>query len=171
MVAYAVAAIVLLLCGISILLYSPWTQTLIRDGALKMLNKGEGLEFALDSFRLRFPAIINLDGLLLKQNGDTLVAARSAHVDISLLPLLRGKVSINEALLSEARYRSGAPDSAMYMTIAADSIALAPASVTLSDMDINLEEGAIRGGRLALYLYPDTAEPKPPSAPDRKSVV
>ena len=165
MVAYAVAAIVLLLCGISILLYSPWTQTLIRDGALKMLNKGEGLEFALDSFRLRFPAIINLDGLLLKQNGDTLVAARSAHVDISLLPLLRGKVSINEALLSEARYRSGAPDSAMYMTIAADSIALAPASVTLSDMDINLEEGAIRGGRLALYLYPDTAEPKPPSAP------
>jgi len=36
-VAYAVAAIVLLLCGISILLYSPWTQTLIRDGALKML--------------------------------------------------------------------------------------------------------------------------------------
>lgn len=169
-VAYTAIAIVLLLCGILILVYSPWSQNLIREGVVNILNRGDGLELTLDTFRLRFPIDIELGGLALKQNGDTLVAARSARVGLAVLPLLTGRISLDRAVLCDARYRMGAPDSAMYMTIDADSIALEPASVALGNMDISLDEGTIRGGRLGLWLNPDTSAPKPPSQPTKMRI-
>ncbi|MCM1067046.1 MAG: translocation/assembly module TamB [Muribaculaceae bacterium] len=163
-------ALVLLLCGIVLLLYSPWSQEMMRQAALKIVNKGDGTELSLDSFRLRFPLNVAIGGLAMTQQGDTLVSAESADVDVALLPLLGGRVEINRAILTDARYRMGSPDSVMYMTIAADSLGLAPASVALSDMAITLDSGTIKGGRLGIFLSPDTSAPKPPSPPTRMSI-
>ncbi|MDE6526530.1 MAG: hypothetical protein K2L75_04675, partial [Muribaculaceae bacterium] len=136
-----------------------------------MLGRNDGTELSLGSFRLRFPADIEVGNLMMKQQGDTVIAAKRAHVDIKVLPLLSGKIVVKEAILSEARYRIGAPDSAMYMTIAADSIALVPASISLGNMDISLDNALIRGGRLGIWIGTDTTEAKEPSKPTKMRIL
>ncbi len=55
--------------------------------------------------RLRPPLRLELDGLAVTENADTLVAAASARVNVSLCRLYAGKVRINSADLIAARYR------------------------------------------------------------------
>ena len=170
--AFVLIGLLMLLAGVLVLLYSPWVQDTAREAIVKKFSE-QGTHISLDSFRLRFPLCVDLGGLAMTDSrGDTLVAARSAHIDAALLPLLKGKVELDQATLRGARYVMGSPDSAMYMTIAADSIALSPASVRLADMGIELEDGAIRGGRLNLYLNPDTtAADTTASQPTKMSIA
>lgn len=163
------AALVLLLVGITGLLYSQWAQNLAVKAVTSKLNTPES-KLSIESFSLRFPLNIDATGVAMSSYGDTIAAAADLHVRISLLPLLSGKVSVDKLTATDARYRLGAPDSAMFMTIAADSIGLAPACVDIADMDIDLQSGTIRGGRLAMVLSPDTAAPKPAAPPVKMTI-
>lgn len=169
-VAYTAIALVLLVCGLFITLYSPWAQNIAREAVVKQINQDD-VQMTLSAFRLRFPLHIEAAGLSMAKSGDTIMAARTADVDVALMPLLSGRVKVREAVVTDARYRQGGPDSTLYMTIAADSIALAPVSVSLGTMAISLDDGTIKGGRLGLYLNPDTSTPTPPSPPTRMSIA
>ncbi len=166
---YTVAALVLLLCGLIIMLYSPWSQEMLRESIVKKFNDGASTKIELQSFRLKFPLKLNATGFALIADSDTMVTASGLDIDIAALPLLKGDVQIRHAQLESAYYRMGAPDSAMFMTIAADTLSIAPASVHLSDMAIRLDEGRIKGGRVAMTLSTDTT-PSQPSEPTRMSI-
>ncbi len=169
---FTALGIILLVCGTVSLLYSPWTQEKLCSAVNTHFSRlSGGGSMSLNSFKLRFPLRLELAGLLIKDSSDTLIAARTLKADVSALPLFTGKAYIDEAILTGARYRMGGPDSAMFMTIAADSIALVPASVRLSDMNINLEKGLISGGRLSLFMKPDTSTTETkPSEPTKMSI-
>ena len=157
-VAFVTVGLVVLLCAVVVVLYSPWAQGMLREAFVnKYGHTPDGTHIALDSFSLRFPLELNAGGLSVCQDSDTLIAAGTLSARVSLLPLFVGKVDIPSAVATAARYRLGGPDSTMFMTIAADSISLSDAGVTLSDMDISLSDGIISGGRLAMTLNPDTA--------------
>ncbi len=147
---------ILFVTGAVLALYSPWMQELSRSKAVEYLNSMPGVQFSLDSFRLRFPLQVELGGLCYAADGDTLVAASKLHADVSMLPLLQGVAEINSVSAEDARYNMGAPDSAMYMRIKAERLDLSPSSVSLADMNINLSRGDIYGGCLDLTLNPDT---------------
>jgi len=164
-----VFAIVTLLLGVIFTLYSPWAQGELRAFLVEKISQG-GMELMLDNFSLRFPLTLELDGLGVVSAGDTIVAARSVRADMALLPLFAGKAKVGQLELLDARYKMGTPDSAMYLTIAADSIAVAPASVSLANMAINLEDAAIVGCRLWMSLDIDTTGAAEPSAPMNMSI-
>ncbi len=168
-VAYTATALVLLICGLLILLYSPWSQTLIREAVVGKFDGSDGLEIQLETFRLRFPLKLDIGGVAMIQNGDTTMIANSLSADVALFPLLEGKAKIKNAELYGALYKMGAPDSSMYMTIEADTLTLEPASVGLSDMAIKINEGRIAGGRVSMTLNPDTTSSSP-SEPTRMSI-
>ena len=46
---------ILFVTGAVLALYSPWMQELSRSKAVEYLNSMPGVQFSLDSFRLRFP--------------------------------------------------------------------------------------------------------------------
>ena len=168
---YALLSVVLLVCGILGLVYSTWTQNLAREAIVgKMRDMPGGMSLALDAFRLHFPLRLEVDGLSLTQNGDTVIGASHFETDIRLLPLLRGRAEIENALLTDGRYVIGTPDSLMYMTVDADSLVLAPAGVALSDMDITLGDALISGGRLAMVIRPDTSAPTHPAPPTKMRI-
>lgn len=168
---YVLVALVLLVCGLLVTLYSPWAQDIARQGIMKKLNGADGnARLSVESFRLRFPLAVRATGLCMTVSGDTMLAAGSADIRVAMLPLLAGKVKVEGARLTGARYRIGAPDSTMFMTIAADSLRLGAATVKLSDMAIGLEEGSVSGGRLGIFLRPDTSAPTPPAPPTRMSI-
>ena len=168
-IAYSLMALLLLVFGVLVLLYSPWAQDGLREALVKKMSTPES-SLKIDSFRLRFPLTVEANGFAMTSLGDTTMAASKLEVDVALLPLLAGEVKVKDLLARNARYVMGTPDSAMYMVITADSIAISPASVGLSDMDINLDEGIIKGGRLAMVMSPDTSAPKPPSPPTKMSI-
>ncbi len=163
---FIVLAAVLLILGIIGLLYSGWAQDLAREAIISGAGTmPDGSRLVISDFRLRFPLRLQVGGLALTQNNDTVIAARSLEADVSLLPLLAGKAELENARLLGGRYMIGTPDSLMYLTIEADSLDIAPASVSLADMDIALSKARLSGGRLAMVLKPDTSAPKPPSPP------
>lgn len=167
---YAVLAVFLFVAGLIGILYSPWSQELVREAIVKQGISVAGGRLGLDSFALRFPLRVQLRGLALVADGDTIAGARSLDADLAVLPLLAGRIKLDSANAGGLQYRQGTPDSVMYMTLAADSLALSPATVALGNMDISLGDGTISGGRVAIVISPDTSAPTPPAPPTRMNI-
>ena len=159
----------LLLVGLVMLLYSPWAQHRLRESVNAAFGPGNETELHVDSLALHFPLEVELAGLSVKMAGGMDIRAERASLDVALLPLLVGKVRIDEAVLRGGSYAMGAPDSSMWLTIDADSLGIAPATVRLRDMDISLDEASIAGGRMRLVMNPDTTPPTPPAPPTQMS--
>lgn len=162
--AWIVLAVVLLALGFLLILYSPWGQNRLRESALSWINSRPGIEAKIDNFSLIFPLGVDIDGLQMVQNGDTVLAAGKLQADVALMPLLRGTADIDRLFISEARMQMGNPDSLMMMVIKADTLDIAPARVTLSSMDIDLKKGLIAGALVSLTSRVDSAStPVPPA--------
>lgn len=149
-------AVVLLALGVVLLLYSPWAQNKLREKALEALNNKPGVSVKFDGFRLKFPINLNLNGLSYVQDGDTLVKADTLVANVKLMPLLKSKVEITDAKLIGGYYQLGTPDSAMWMRISAGEVDIRPATITLSPMDISLEDGMLKDAVVDMVLNPDT---------------
>jgi len=150
---YTFLAVVLLLCGVVALLYSDWAQENAREALLKKLST-PAAQLSLDRFSLDFPLDLELEGLVFTSQGDTMIAASSLRADVGLLPLLAGKAEVSNLDLQGVRYRMGNPDSVMCIDIAADSLSLAPVSVGLKDMAINIDNAGMRNLRYTMQMMP-----------------
>ncbi len=157
-------AAVLLSLGVLLTLYSPWGQNKLRETALSWLNSRPGIEAKLECLRLQFPLNLNIEGLHMVQDGDTVLAAARMQADVALLPLLRGEVEADRVSLVGARMQMGNADSLMMMIIRADTLDLAPVGVSLASMDINLKHGLVAGALVSLTSKPDTATTSPAQA-------
>jgi len=158
---------VLLLTGVLFVLYSPWAQNAIRSELIAKLNEKPGIDVRLDSLDIRFPLKMKLAGLQFVNEGDTLIAARRAEVEVMPWSLLYGTIDITRAHLDDALYRMGNADSLLEMTIRARELELRPASVRLASMGINLRDGYLNDGVVDMIIRPDTtiSAPTPPSDP------
>ena len=107
-VAFVTVGLVVLLCAVVVVLYSPWAQGMLREAFVnKYGHTPDGTHIALDSFSLRFPLELNAGGLSVCQDSDTLIAAGTLSARVSLLPLFVGKVDIPSAVATAARYQIG----------------------------------------------------------------
>ncbi|MDE6487176.1 MAG: translocation/assembly module TamB [Muribaculaceae bacterium] len=157
---YALLAVVLLLGGTVYMLYSPWTQRLLRDAIVEHFASGD-TRIGLGEFRLRPPLRLEMRGLSMVQGADTVVAAGEFSADVALLPLLAGRVSVGDAVLRDGFYRLGAPDSAMCLTLRAGVAEINPASVELSSMSIDVDEATLTHCRVDMLMNPVPSAPSP----------
>lgn len=155
-IVWIIQGVILLALGVTALIYSPWSQNYIRERLTQKLNEHPGLTFQFDDLRLRFPLRLDLQGVMLAQDGDTLIHAQHLNADVKLLPLISGNVVIRKAALADAYYRMGSPDSSMYMTIRAKSLLIRPATIDLKTLDICLDDANISHAIIDMTLRPDT---------------
>lgn len=153
---WIVLAVVLLVTGVAIIIYSPWGQDYVRRQAIEYVNRQPGMYLELDTLSLRFPLRVGIGGMLMAVDGDTIVKVRTLNAVANPCPLFRGKVDIEEASLTDGYYRMGAPDSAMFMQIQAGAVDLKPTTVTLSNLDIDISEASMRHSTVSILLNPDT---------------
>lgn len=168
---YLLWGCLLLPVAVALLLYSPWGQDLLRVQLLRTMNSKPGVQFTMRDARIRFPLTIHIDGMAYTSAGDTLMAAETFDGEVAMLPLLRASVEVKHAEATGARYTLGAPDSLLYMHIAANRLTLKPARVNLAQMDIALSQADLYGGDISLTIKPDTSsKPKPPTPPTRMTI-
>lgn len=153
---WTVAVILIIAVGLVAALYTPVAQNAIREKAVELLNRQEGIEARLDTLRLRFPLDLTLAGVAIIQDGDTLVSARRINADVAVLPLFAGTADVRSLRLDDAFYRMGTPDSAMYLRLRAASLEIKPAKVGLSPMDIRITDGTLSHGRVSIVISEDT---------------
>lgn len=162
-----VMALLLLIVGLLVTLYSGWAQDSLRVALLEKVNKSGDVRITLDSFRLWFPLRVELEGLSVVQNGDSVVAVGSLDGRVGLMSLLSGQVQLDSADVAGVYFRSGSRDSASCTIIRAGNAHIAPASVRFKDMKIRLEKGALSDASVDLYINPNP--PKKPASDSEPS--
>ena len=165
-IAWTIMGLVLLVVAVLLLLYSPWSQDIIKQGIVSMMNKN-GMEMSLDSFSLKFPISVDIAGLSLKMPDGMDIRAKELEASVNPMSLLKGSIGISSARLVDGGFTLGSPDTTMYLSIAGREIELENASVGLGKLSINVDDGAIRGARVKLVINPDTIvkDSVPPTAP------
>ncbi|MDE6286616.1 MAG: hypothetical protein K2L99_06460 [Muribaculaceae bacterium] len=168
---FALAAVVLLVAGLVISLYSPWTQETLREAIVEHFASTGDMRINIGSFKLRPPLRLELGDVSIVEKGDTMMSAASLRANVAMLPLLAGRATIDEAVLRDGYYRMGAPDSAMCLTLRAAGVELHPASVKLSTMGIDVEEAFLDGCKVDMSLNPYvTSESSAPADTSSMSV-
>lgn len=157
-VAWLAASLVALLVASLTLLYCPWFQSLAVEKGCELLNDPPRRKVSVESLRLSFPLNLEIRGLSMVENGDTVMAASHASVDVRLLPLLSLKVDVSEARIENGVYGLGAPDSALYLRANNVNIGVRGAAVSLASSTIDVDEVSLDSGRLRLVMGNDTVQ-------------
>ncbi len=155
--------VVLMVAGLVCAVYSSWFQRAVREALVEAMNSKPGTQFALKDFQIDFPLHVTFEGLLMVQNGDTMLRADTFDADVKLLPLLGGDVDVKDARASNARYQLGTRDSATCIVIDAAQLRIDPASVRLSPMHIDITHATMADGVVDIFI-----NPCPPPSPQKK---
>ncbi len=171
-VMWTIAGLLGLVVAIVALLYIPAVQNKIKDIALDEVEKSTGMKVEINRFRLYFPLEIELGGVSVVDSiGDTMVVANSLRADVRLLPLLRGEVVVPDASLDGARYRMGAPDSAICLVADVNRLMLSDAYIGLTESTVAIESAELDGGVVDLILNNDTVDSPPSDTPPAPWIV
>ncbi len=156
-------AIVLLPLGILMGVYSPWLQNALVQHFVAKMNTDPDTQVRVGEVRLHFPLDLEVNDALMVSHGDTLVQVGNLTAAVQVLPLLEGKVELDRAALSRARYQMGAMDSASCMTIRADRLTVDRSTVVLSPMDIHVSKVYLGKGRMDMFINPADTFPVTPT--------
>lgn len=93
-------ALILLL---AVLLYLPPVQNFVVHRVASSLSESTGMDISIKHVRLAFPLDLSVQGVEMIDGGDTVVAARSLRLNVSLKPLFEGRADVNGFSLYDAR--------------------------------------------------------------------
>lgn len=163
--------IVLLVILIPVLLYVPVVQDFAKDIAVKELSKSTGMDISLERFRLKFPLTVSLDRFTAIENGDTLVAARRADLDLAVMPLFKGRAEVNNLSLEDAYYRLNNADSAIYLTAHIDKFSSLGTGAGFDLKRLDLGPTMLSGADINMVLKDTVTAEKPDTAPPLDMII
>ncbi|MBO7417938.1 MAG: translocation/assembly module TamB domain-containing protein [Bacteroidaceae bacterium] len=89
-----------------VLLYVPPVQNFVCDKAASVASESLGMDITIGRVDLRFPLNLLVHDLKAVQQGDTLLDVGTLDVRVKAWPLLKGKVDVQKAELSDASLNS-----------------------------------------------------------------
>lgn len=139
-----------------VLLYIPAVQDVIVDKVLKSVNSGGDMKISASRVRLKFPLRVEVDDFVMTQLADTTVTLSHARTRVAVMPLLRGKIVVDNLTATDAVYSMGGPDSTMSLNVKVDNFNLWSSSVVLKTLDIDLSRAELDGARIDMAIRRDT---------------
>lgn len=94
---------VLLFVILAITLYLPPVQNWVVDKVAAYASEETGMQISIDHVALSFPLDLAVDNVSVIKEQDTVADVKRAIVDVQLLPLLTGKVVVNELEVTNTR--------------------------------------------------------------------
>ena len=92
----AVAAVtpIVLFFLFAIVIYLPPVQQMVKEEVTARLSRDMGMDISVERVRLAFPLDLSLEHFKAVEGTDTLAAAGALRLEVKVLPLLRGCISI-----------------------------------------------------------------------------
>lgn len=161
------------LLGIAVLLplslYIPWVQNKVKDIACRWASEKTGMDISVGRILVKFPLDISVDDvLIIDSNRDTMLQAENVTADVAFKPLLDKRVEVDDAQLTNGRYRMVTEDSSMVLNTQVQHAQFRGVGVDLKHNEVNVIDGSLRGGDVTLsYLphkvvhEPDTTQSEP----------
>ena len=166
---FSLRSIVKILLGIALLplvlfvilsavLYIPAVQDYAVREATRSLSNALAMNVSIDRVRLSFPLDLDIKGVLVCEEGDTLLAVEALRVDVPLKPLLSGRADLNEFTLVNAQVdtKQYIPDTHLWGVIG--SLTAVSHGVDLSKETARVDLTHLADTRLCVALS-DTAAP------------
>ncbi len=138
------------------LLYIPAVQNWVVQRVASYASSETGMEISVDRVRLRFPLDLQVDGVLVIEQGDTIADIGQAVADIRLLPLLKGQVVINGLLLGDAKLNTKSFIDDMRLKGTIGELSFSSPGINLAKMDVRLAHPRLQDSNLTVFMS-DTA--------------
>ncbi len=137
-----------------VLVYLPPVQTLLKDLACKVVSRSTGMQVSIETFRLRYPLDVQLDGVrIIEASGDTMVTAASLLADLKIRPLLKMDAQVNNLVLRDATYRMLSADSSMTLRLKAGYLRTEQGTdFNLKEMHLKLHNPELRDARVSVDM-------------------
>lgn len=88
------------------LLYVPPVQNFLRRQVTTVASEATGMNISVERIDLRFPLNLLVRGVVVVQQPDTLLNLESLNVSVQALPLLQGKVEVDDVTLKNVALNS-----------------------------------------------------------------
>ena len=154
--------LLLLIVLLPFTLYIPWVQNIVKDYACEWASEKTGMDISVGRILVKFPLDISLDDVqILDQNRDTMLVAENVTADVAFKPLLDKRVEVDDAQLTNGRYRLVTEDSSLVLNTAVQHAQFKGVEVDLKHNEVNVVDGALRGGDVTLSYLPHKVIHKP----------
>lgn len=157
---WVIVSIVGLLLLVSVLLYIPPVQQLIKDKAAHAVSESLGMDLSVGKIRLRFPLRLTIDNTtLITPEGDTLASLGSFSAKVALAPLLKGEISLPRLKLEDVGVNYKDSLSAMHLYGKLGTLSIQNTGARLSEKSVQVGKIAISKADITLDLGEGTAPP------------
>lgn len=146
----------LLFVIIATLLYVPPIQNWLVQRVAAYASEQTGMDISVEHVRLRFPLDLDIGGVLVVEQGDTIADIQSAVADIRLMPLFSGKVVIDQLQLDNAKVNTKSFIADMRMKGTIGQLAFTSPGIELAKMDMKLVRPRLSDSHLTVFMS-DTA--------------
>ncbi|UPS43975.1 translocation/assembly module TamB domain-containing protein [Prevotella sp. E15-22] len=148
---------VVAILALPFIIYVPPVQRWLVKEATEIASEQMGMDISIEGVSLSFPLDLSLDGVLVKQENDTIANIGSTVVDVQLLPLFEGRVAVDILEIQQAHINtlSMIPDVQVkgWMGL----LQMNPSLINLATGDVNLSEATLADADITVLLS-DTAE-------------
>lgn len=130
-------------------------QNIVKDYACEWASEKTGMDISVGRILVKFPLDISLDDVqILDQNRDTMLVAENITADVAFKPLLDKRVEVDEAQLKNGKYRMVTEDSSLVLKTEVQHARFKGVDVDLNHNEVNVVDGALRGGDVTLSYLP-----------------
>ena len=155
-IAIAAVVAVIVFLALPLLIYVPPIQNWMVQKATAIASEKTGLDISIEHVDLCFPLNLGVDGIIVKDNGDTIADIQRTVVDVGLLHLLKGDIEVDKLDINEARINTLGliPDIQVKGTLR--QLMLNPSKVALANSRVKLGDALLADADITVLLC-DTA--------------
>ena len=138
------------------LLYVPPIQNWVVQQVASVASKKTGMDISVEHVDLSFPLDLQVDGVRIVKEQDTIADIRSTIVDVKLWPLFSGDIVLNKLRLDDAHINTLDFIGDLRMQGFIGSLSLSSPGIDATTMEMELRSPSMKNADLTVYMS-DTA--------------
>ncbi|MDE7472963.1 MAG: hypothetical protein K2M68_05185, partial [Muribaculaceae bacterium] len=143
-----------------IAVYLPPVQDFALKKALTAVNSDpNGMQISVGRARLYPPLHLEVDDVTVSEASDTMAVVDNADLRVSLWPLMKGAVGINELSLTGVQFNMAGNDTTMSLDSHVGRLYMADATVGLGSHDVDIDLIMLGGTRVDIAMPDSTTTP------------
>ena len=155
-IAIGILTAFVVVCALPLLIYVPPIQQWLVQKVAVIASEQTGMQITVEHVDLDFPLDLGIDGVLVRQDGDTIAQIGRAVVDVQLLPLLSSEVVVDELSIEDACVNTLDMISDIQVRGCMGSLRVQPSTLHLQSSTLHLSNAALADADITIQLT-DTA--------------